>query len=618
MGKFSFPRTKSHLGALDNEDETTVFEKNRLLSILATVFPHILPEVHREIITTFHGDSCLQIAVEQLLKYEDQLVRGRWRPKTTLGGRRFNEYSDGGQLVTIAEEFRQPGYKIATRTWLCEEFKSLGQTKIEAVLAEENYCYSRARLTLGNLVSRTRRNALSVLLGKWRKLNPSGLHNHYMLVWLPHQGSVDKVIPRLRSTGNPELDRELQEEVLRPILTSIKERVEFQDWDVAAALNEAEARDAGAIYECECCYSDTTFEQMASCTIGGHYICFRCIGYAVSEALFGQSWRRNIEHVHGQLRCLAPMSNGSCDGCIPLSSVRCAIMQHTSSEEALMKLESRLAEEAVFKSGLPLVHCPFCPYVEVDELYLDPTTIRYRINTSHFGITLVLLVAMSIGFPLMLLYVLMSHTSIFKTLPRLGDEFSQSLARFSHLRRRPQRLQCRSPSCGLRSCMICLREWFDPHICFESATSSLRTTVEAARTAALKRTCPRCGLAFIKESGCNKLTCICGYLMCYICRQGLGRTGGGESYRHFCQHFRAAGGACGECDKCDLYRVEDDETLVDEAGAMAEKQWKDRNGVMGDQSGRSGHEKAATSNSSASSRRIQRLLDWWVESVITC
>ncbi|KAI5301618.1 hypothetical protein KEM55_001620, partial [Ascosphaera atra] len=173
---------------------------------------------------------------------------------------------------------------------------------------------------------------------------------------------------------------------------------------------------------------------------------------------------------------------------------------------------------------------------------------------------------------------------------------------------------CAHPDCGKVSCITCHKEWRDPHVCHEPLLMSLRTTVEAARTAAVKRTCPQCGLSFVKSSGCNKLTCICGYSMCYLCRKALNppsanrrgnnrrqlqngeildaaQAAGDEpdefddahpnGYKHFCEHFRAVPGSrCTECNKCDLYRTEDDEDVARRAGEEAERMWRIREGLI--------------------------------------
>lgn len=151
----------------------------------------------------------------------------------------------------------------------------------------------------------------------------------------------------------------------------------------------------------------------------------------------------------------------------------------------------------------------------------------------------------------------------------------ESALRRIQLKRRGLRFRCLSPACGRASCLSCSAPWHDPHECYSSQVQSLRLTLERATTDAIKRTCPSCNLGFVKSEGCNKLLCLCGYSMCYVCRQGLAKQG----YHHFCQHFRARPGSrCTECDKCDLYRTEDEDVVVKRAKAAAEKEWWEKQG----------------------------------------
>lgn len=46
-------------------------------------------------------------------------------------------------------------------------------------------------------------------------------------------------------------------------------------------------------------------------------------------------------------------------------------------------------------------------------------------------------------------------------------------------------------------------------------------------TEALLRKCYKCTRTFFKEEGCNKMTCFCGAMMCYICDQPV------KNYGHF-------------------------------------------------------------------------------------
>lgn len=593
-------------------------ELNDSLSILTTIFPRILPEVFREMLNTFDGDSQLHLVAEQLLKHQDTWVKGRWRTAATEANVEANRPKGSKLLVAAEDEFRRASYKWATRSMLYEEFKFLSRSKIEGVLAEENFCYTHARPTLQKLAAKSWRSSINAFFSKWRNPVDASSKTHYMMLWLKTEGGDSRTVPVLRETGDGELDLELHQNVLYPFLDRLKREQEVEDWEEAVALNETQAKHAEALYECECCFSDTTFEQLAACTSGGHVICFRCIWHAVSEALFGQSWGRNIDHARGQIKCLAPTLEASCDGCIPQGIAQRAIIQYKGGKEALSKLEDRLAEENLLKACLPLVHCPFCTYAEIDELYLPPSTVRYSINTKHLQRTLCLLLLIISFVPLIFLYTLLCHFSPFGKLPTLTSTFSKSLTRLSRSRHLSQRFQCQAPLCNLPSCLTCSKPWHDPHICHESATLSLRTTIEAARTAALKRTCPRCGTGFIKDSGCNKLTCVCGYAMCYICRQGLGRSEGGEGYRHFCQHFRPVGGVCKECERCDLYRNEDDEAVVRKAGAMAEKEWREKEGMMGVEGIGGGQEEVVKRVWWEGSWTVQGIADWWVEGVLTC
>lgn len=600
--------------AIEDGDEECLAELNDSLTVLATVFPRIAPEVFREMLQSFDGASHLQVVAEQLLKHQDGWVKGRWRKAVKV-----TDISKDDKLPVSAEDrFRRASYKWAVRTALYKEFKALNRSKIEGVLAEENFCYARARLTLQSVASRSWRNSFNVFLTKWLKSSKSTNEDHHMMIWLKNPEDGANSVPTLKETGDRELDAELYQNILLPFLQKANREREDRDWEIAIVLNEAEAMDAGAMYECQCCFSDTTFEQMATCTTGAHVICFRCIEAAISETLFGQSWGRNIESTRGQLKCLAPMSDESCRGCISHSATRRAILLSKCGKETLTKLETRLAEESLSKARLALVHCPFCAYAEVDELYFPPYTVRYRLNTAHFNANVFLILLMFNFIPLLFLYAVMSRLPLFCEVPTITSMFSASLARLSRSRHLSQRFQCRSPLCALPSCLTCFKIWHDPHVCHESAVLSLRTTVEAARTAALKRTCPHCGLGFIKDSGCNKLTCVCGYAMCYICRQGLGRGHDGEGYRHFCQHFRPAGGVCRECDRCDLYINEDDENLVKRAGALAEKEWREKEGMTEVVGIGVGQEAATRATWLDADWTMQDLVDWWVKNVIDC
>ena len=84
--------------------------------------------------------------------------------------------------------------------------------------------------------------------------------------------------------------------------------------------------------------------------------------------------------------------------------------------------------------------------------------------------------------------------------------------------------------CMASTCVLCDMPAHVPLRCDEvekDAEAKLRVKIEEAMTAALVRTCV-CGQVFLKESGCNKMTCkACGALMCYLCKSRI------AGYDHF-------------------------------------------------------------------------------------
>lgn len=89
--------------------------------------------------------------------------------------------------------------------------------------------------------------------------------------------------------------------------------------------------------------------------------------------------------------------------------------------------------------------------------------------------------------------------------------------------------ECQAAECGKISCRLCQQITHVPLNCGEAAEIAAhddkidaRHVVEEAMTAALIRDCNKCTHRFIKEEGCNKMTCPrCGNYQCYVCRQSI-------------------------------------------------------------------------------------------------
>lgn len=104
--------------------------------------------------------------------------------------------------------------------------------------------------------------------------------------------------------------------------------------------------------------------------------------------------------------------------------------------------------------------------------------------------------------------------------------------------------ECKMPDCEKISCRLCNLESHIPKSCEEFAKEnglSIRREIEEAMTAALIRKCNKCETPFIKDEGCNKMTCTrpgCRNIQCYVCSKSCG-------YDHF--DDRSRGGKVGNC-----------------------------------------------------------------------
>ncbi len=595
-----------------NGEETDREELNNDLITLSGLFPDIQFEVLREVLVRFPGDSRLQICVDQLLIHRTQWVKGRWHAPPR----------DLGHDVPLHASFRSTAYKSATLQVLSQEFRYLSKSTIEGVLAENNFCCTRARPTLKDLSTRTWRATIGNL-NIFRKRRENDAAPTKVLEKSIRIGGV-------LDTGSIELDEELQESFLKPVKRKEKQQQEEQDRNLAEKLNEAEARSVDAFHECECCCGEATFEKMSSCTTGGHMVCFDCIRRTVHEALFGQGWGRSIDPYCGALKCLAAIVDDPCTGIISQPVVREAILAQGSGTEAWARFEDRLAQDSLLKSQLALIRCPFCSYAEADPSEVSNTTSipAWHLKPS-WSITTLMVMVIIVDFLPVLLFLLVI-LSIFRLIEPIRI-FRTSLHRLT-LHHRSPRFKCRNPACLKASCLKCQKAWHDPHTCHEPLLISLRTTIEAAKTAAIKRTCPRCGLCFVKASGCNKLTCVCGYSMCYLCRTALGAPSlfnyprarrpveDTHGYRHFCEHFRVnPGKPCAECQKCDLYRSEDEDAIANSAGEVAEQEWRGKEGMvgvegLGEMPGN--HKNGLLMTSGPTDWTLQSVIDWTLAQLI--
>ncbi|CAG8564807.1 10844_t:CDS:2 [Paraglomus brasilianum] len=485
---------------------TSTEAKNAYLDQLNELFPDCEVSFIRDLINSYDNNHVHQVT-EELIALE----------KSSKGyPRRLTPFE-----IESWEYIRSDAYIKAVRCKLYNDFPNMWKSTIKAVLAENNFDYIRSHDKLKDLSTN----------GWWTLFNVFKRKSY-------------------KETDNAELNGELERLNLIE-----REKQSLADHEIAKELNHDEYSKNNQLITCGCCYGDCTFEELTFCS-EGHLFCKECINRLVEEGVFGQGSLRGK-----RIKCIEA---SDCNGYFRDAQLRATLFPSTYKHYT-----ESLIEHSLKQSNLPLVQCPFCQYAEVED---DPLR-QIRISRPFLVLVASVLVFFLLGvIGLSLLnFVIIIATQI--ALGLIGVHTGRSV--LQHIdgiikrirrRRRGNVFRCLNPECGKVSCLLCNRESRPHHKCYEKEQDSLRLYVERAMAEAVKRTCPKCHVSFTKADGCNKMTCRCGYVMCYLCRKDLRQ----ESYAHFCDHFRPVPGQkCKKCNKCDLYKPEDEEKVVREAATKA-------------------------------------------------
>nr|POE54456.1 isoform 2 of e3 ubiquitin-protein ligase [Quercus suber] len=560
------------------EDGADLRDLNTALLTLVDIFPDVEPEIFRNMLLSVSEESRVQVVTEQMLKHKKGI-----KTSTDLRSRYNSEALKERKLLgsrtglLVEDTFRTSEYQNAVKQVFYAEFKNLSHSQIKAVMLEMNFSYALARPILQQLAAKSWRSPLPSFWSKRNRQTIAGLEHPY-LHWPITPVGNGAAVPAVKRTGSVQLDRELYDLFVEPLLTRQKQEVLATGNALAARINEEDAEQAGALFDCECCYDSVSFEQISTCDEECHQLCFACVRRTVTEALYGQGWAKAADLGKNTIRCFSPTMQ-ECRGCIPPNMLRHILANGTENEDTWQEFQARLSRETLLRCKVPLQRCPSCDYAEVAETpqpkLKSVRRMWHHINNGSVAALPVIAAGLMVGlnmFTMSLIIPISLCWLLAKIVPAIAALLDASWSRvYNH--RRGARFTCRHPTCGKISCIRCNATWRDPHTCFESEKTSLRTAIESSATAAVKRTCPKCHLSFVKSSGCNKLVCNCGYTMCYICRQEITSTVG---YAHFCQHFRPTGGRCGECERCDLYGDEDEAMAIRKAAELAEKTWRER------------------------------------------
>lgn len=348
-----------------------------------------------------------------------------------------------------------------------KEFKGLAHSTIRAVMAENNFDYARSRLTLTDIAGKSWRFSFTSFFRGARSPIPPE--------------------PTVTATGCEELDDEIF-----ALGKPTRDRQVDEDLKVAKLLNETEHAASSEMVECECCFGDYPWTEIASCS-DGHFFCHQCLLRSVQEGLYGQG--RNLLGEVCSVRCLSCSASPPCSAFVP-HELLLAILP----PDILHSLEDKTAAESLERSGLDLARCPFCPYAEVVALE------EYRIKRNAKVALLVSVLVLFSIVPLSLVAFLTLLLTMMLTLrsPSLPRETSYSIQWILSLtgfrerveksigriqrKRRGNFFRCGSVRCARDSCLECGSEWAPFHKCYEKEEDSVRIYVEKAMADAIKRT----------------------------------------------------------------------------------------------------------------------------------
>lgn len=432
--------------------------------------------------------------------------------------------------LEVGDYFRSEPYMLGAFYRLLNQFPKISKSTVKATLAEANYNFLESYRRLSELTPR-QIWGFTVLGFNTRKV-----YDEPCMYTLELLLELNRNIAQVNDTS-------------------------LQDHEVAMELNQRQYDEENQGITCGCCYLQFPFEALAQCD-DGHLFCQGCVNRYVSEAIHGQSGLKGDT-------CVPCMDTGGCN-----SYFFAAELERVLEPSLLASYNRFVVERELERSSLALARCPFCTYVEADQ---DPSLRKVR-RLNFCMLPFILAIFRSapdawryfwwVLVPAHLLCFALSALVVFEVASKdlLSYLPSRYVPSFLISPMAITMLQCRSPECGKLSCRICFQQCLPSHRCLEDERDALRLKVEQAMADAVKRTCPECNLSFTKYDGCNKMTCRCGYVMCYLCRQGIKAV----SYAHFCEHFRFnPGEACNQCSKCDLYRNPNDDAAISNAARQA-------------------------------------------------
>ena len=110
------------------------------------------------------------------------------------------------------------------------------------------------------------------------------------------------------------------------------------------------------------------------------------------------------------------------------------------------------------------------------------------------------------------------------------------------------RFECLNIECKHISCYKCKNNFHGKFDCdFNIKNNNVHKVIEEILTKHRTRRCPKCNKEFLRTDGCNKMTCLCKFKSCYVCRSKV------IDYSHFQNDDNKLANG-----KCPLYTNETD------------------------------------------------------------
>lgn len=320
------------------------------------------------------------------------------------------------------------------------------KSSIRAVLAENNWNYLKSYDQLAEMGSGGFWTAVRNFFRHWSSSSSSSSSHK-------HRGGRDE-----------DLMKEL--EILRKRKLKAQEK---EDMALAIVYNRNEYERENQWIECDCCFGDSTFEELCFCSQGEHKFCHGCVTRFFNEGLFGQGTLRGATRI----QCIAMEG---CEGCLPTQS-----LQQSVPNDVWLAYEKSLLEVNVYQHHR-LVQCANCNYAELDE---SARPLEEVIKEAQSLFALIMVVAFFLWTILLpfalwlLIFPLFLFFMIGQQWFQLKSDLEIAYERVMDTRRGGSVFPC--PNCKQFSCLRCHRVVRGLHRCWEDQQDGLRLYVEKVR-----------------------------------------------------------------------------------------------------------------------------------------